>query len=139
MTDPGYGFRFDEGQRAIERSAAARGMGLSGGILRELARYGQGIGSAEYGNVYNRIAGIAGLGQTGQSLTAQAGMNSANQQGGYLQNIGDANAAGTLGRASAYGDTLSQLARLYGQSGPGSGYGTAPGANAFDPNFLGGG
>lgn len=129
MTDPGYGFRFDEGQRAIERSAAARGMGLSGGILRELARYGQGLGSAEYGNVYNRLSAIAGLGQTGQSLTAQAGSNAANQQSGYLQNIGDASAAGTLGRASAYGDTLSQLARLYGQGAFSSGS-TATGHSA---------
>lgn len=115
MTDPGYGFRFDEGLRAIERSGAARGMGLSGGILKALTRYGQGTASAEYGNVYNRIANIAGLGQTGQNLTAQAGMNAANQQANYLQNMGDANAAGALGRASAYGDTLEQLSRIYGQ------------------------
>lgn len=115
MADPGYGFRFDEGLRAIERSASARGMNLSGGILKALTRYGQGTASQEYGNVYNRLSNIAGLGQTGQSLTAQAGMNSANQQGGYLQNIGNSQAAGTLGRASVYGDTLSQLGRLYGQ------------------------
>lgn len=129
MTDPGYGFRFDEGLRAIGRSGSARGMGLSGGILRELARYGQGLGSAEYGNVYNRISNIAGLGQTGQSLTAQAGMNSANQQSGYLQNIGEAGAAGTLGRASAYSGTIDQLARLYGQYGGGDG-GTSYGYSA---------
>ena len=118
MTDPGYSFRFGEGQRAIERSASARGGVLSGGILRELARYGQGLGSAEYGNVFGRLSTIAGMGQTGQSLTAQAGQNTANQQGGYLQNIGNAAGAGAIGRASAYGDTLSQLARLYGQYNP---------------------
>lgn len=115
MADPGYQFRFDEGQRAIERSASARGMELSGSILRELTRYGQGMGSAEYGNVYNRLSNIAGLGQVGQHLTAQAGMNSATQQGGYLQNIGNAAGAADIGRASAYGDTLTQLARIYGQ------------------------
>lgn len=115
MMDPGYGFRFDEGLRALARSASAKGLALSGGALKAIERYGQDYASGEYGNVYNRLAGIAGIAQTGQNLTAQAGMNSANAQGQYLSSIGQANAAGTLGRASSYGDTLEQLARLYGQ------------------------
>lgn len=115
MADPGYGFRFDEGLRAVSRSHAAKGMGLSGGILKALTRYGQGQGSQEYGNVYNRISNIAGLSGAGQGITANAGMAAAGNQGNFLSNMGDAHAAGTLGRGSAYGDTLAQLGRIYGQ------------------------
>ncbi|KKK74367.1 hypothetical protein LCGC14_2884500, partial [marine sediment metagenome] len=45
---PGYDFRFQEGTRAIDRSAAARGQLMSGGIVRELTRYGQGLASSEF-------------------------------------------------------------------------------------------
>lgn len=52
--DPGYAFRLAEGQKAIERSAAARGMQLSGATLKGLTKYGQDLGSQEYANAYNR-------------------------------------------------------------------------------------
>jgi hypothetical protein len=63
QTEPGYQFRFEEGQRALDRGAAARGGLLSGGYGRKAIRYGQGFASNEYANVYNRIANIAGMGQ----------------------------------------------------------------------------
>jgi hypothetical protein len=56
MTEPGYQFRFEEGMRALDRGAAARGGLLSGGYARKAIRYGQGFASNEYANVYNRIA-----------------------------------------------------------------------------------
>lgn len=52
--DPGYAFRLSEGQKALERSAAARGMQLSGANLKGLTKYGQEMGSQEYANAYNR-------------------------------------------------------------------------------------
>jgi hypothetical protein len=52
--DPGYAFRAAEGQKALERSAAARGGVMSGGTLKSLARYSQGLASQEYQNAYNR-------------------------------------------------------------------------------------
>ena len=45
QADPGYGFRLAEGQKALERSAAARGGLLSGATGKNLLRYGQ-IGRA---------------------------------------------------------------------------------------------
>jgi len=39
--DPGYAFRLSEGQKALERSAAARGGLLSGGTGKALQRFGQ--------------------------------------------------------------------------------------------------
>lgn len=57
MQDPGYQFRMQQGQQALERSAAARGGLLSGGFARGLTEYAQGMGSQEYGNVYQRRYG----------------------------------------------------------------------------------
>lgn len=54
QNDPGFQFRLEQGQKALERSAAARGTGLSGGQMKALTDYAQGSASQEYGNVYNR-------------------------------------------------------------------------------------
>ena len=47
--DPGYAFRLKEGQKALERSAAAKGTLFTGGTGRALQRFGQEMGSQEYG------------------------------------------------------------------------------------------
>jgi hypothetical protein len=52
--DPGYQFRLSEGQRALERSGAARGVTNTGGNMKGLLDYGQQAASQEYGNVYGR-------------------------------------------------------------------------------------
>ena len=57
MQDPGYQFRLQQGQQALERSAAARGGLLSGGFARGAQEYGQNMASQEYGNVYQRRLG----------------------------------------------------------------------------------
>lgn len=108
--DPGYEFRMAEGQKALERSAAARGGVLGGATLRSLTRYNQDYGSQEYDKAYNRfmnnrsqrfnqLAAIAGLGQTANGQLAQVGMNTANNQSNNL--MGAANMQGAAGIASA--------------------------------------
>jgi hypothetical protein len=52
--DPGYGFRLSEGQKALDRTAAARGGLISGGALKAATRFGQDMGSQEYMNAFNR-------------------------------------------------------------------------------------
>jgi len=106
--DPGTQFRISQANKALERSAAAKGNLMSGGTLKSLASYNQDMASQEYGNAYsrwkqnqdttyNRLAGIAGLGQTATQATNQAGMNYANQ---YGQNaIGGAQAQASAGIA----------------------------------------
>lgn len=55
--DPGYQFRLAEGQKALERSAAAKGTATGGAALKAAARYGQDYSSNEYNNVYQRALG----------------------------------------------------------------------------------
>lgn len=56
MAEPGYQFRLGEGERALEHSAAAKGVLNTGGTLKDVLQYGQDFASNEYGNVYNRAA-----------------------------------------------------------------------------------
>jgi hypothetical protein len=71
-----YKFRFNQGQQAVERSAAARGMLNSGNTLAELAKYGQGMASDEYGREFERLSSA-----TGQRNQYNLGMmGSANQE-----------------------------------------------------------
>jgi hypothetical protein len=55
-----YKFRFNQGQQALERSAAAKGMLNSGNTLAALAEYGQGMASQEYGNEFDRLLRASG-------------------------------------------------------------------------------
>jgi hypothetical protein len=117
--DPGYGFRLSEGQKALERQAAARGGLISGRALKEAARFGQEMGSQEFGNAYNRAltsyntdvarenqlynrqAGLAGIGQTSTNLVGQAGQNYAIGAGNLMTSGAAAQAAGQVGQANA--------------------------------------
>ena len=61
--NPSYQFRFGQGQQAIDRSAAARGMLRTGGTLKDLAQYGQNFASQEYESAYDRALREYGLTQ----------------------------------------------------------------------------
>ena len=117
--DPSYGFRLSEGQKALERQAAARGGLISGGALKAAQRFGQEMGSQEYGNAYNRAltsygtdvarenqlynrqAALAGIGQTATNLVGTAGQNYATNVGNLMTGAGAAQAAGQVGVANA--------------------------------------
>ena len=115
--DPGYQFRMQQGQQALERSLARSGMSNSGAALKSAERLGQGMAADEFDRIYNRLAGLANTGQvTAQSL-ANMGTNYAGQ---YGQNVGQAANA----RASAYGakaqanhNMLSDLIGIAGMTG----------------------
>lgn len=128
--DPGYAFRVAEGQKAIERSAAARGGLQSGSALKAAARFGQEMGSQEYANAFNRYqtnranqlnplfmlmnTGI-GAANTLTGAAGQLGQNQANaiNAQGYYGAMGDVGAANAWGNAfSNIGSTIgSALAR----------------------------
>ena len=54
QNDPGFKARLQEGQDALQRSAAAKGTLLTGGTLKDLTDYSQNFASNEFSNVYNR-------------------------------------------------------------------------------------
>ena len=128
QNDPGFQFRLAEGQKALERSAAAKGNLLTGGTAKALDRYAQDYASNEYGNVYNRAlqqyqlgynqfqqnqanrfnryASLAGLGQTAAGQLNSAGQSAANNVSNILlgsgQQIGSDIQNAAAAQASSY-------------------------------------
>ena len=108
MMDPSYKFRLGEGMKALERSAAARGGLISGGALKAAQRYGQEFASNEFGNAYNRLASMAGIGQTATgAMSGAAGQFGANA-GNLMTGAGAARASGYVGGANALTSGLGQ-------------------------------
>ena len=91
---PGYAFQMQQGQQAIEQSAAARGTSLSGATLQSLQGYGQGLASTQFQNYLSQLAGISNMGQA-------AATGVANQGASLLSGAGASQAAGIIGAANA--------------------------------------
>lgn len=85
-----YQWRFNQGLQGLDRSAAARGNLFSGGHHADVLGYGQGMASQEYTDQWNRLAGLAGVGQTTASSLGTFGANAASNVGNALGNIGQA-------------------------------------------------
>jgi hypothetical protein len=80
--DPGYQFRLQEGQQAIDRSLGARGNLFSGQALKAAQEYGQGLADSTYNDAYTRY-----LQQQGQNFGgAQALSNVYDNQGNIRAN-----------------------------------------------------
>ena len=117
--DPGYAFRFNEGMKGLNASAAARGGLISGNALRAATNYGQEAGSQEYQNAYNRyltgnaqklqayntntgvLQNLASMGQGSANNQAAAAGAFGNSAAGNIIGAGNASAAGTVGGANA--------------------------------------
>lgn len=98
---PDYQFALQQGTQTLDRSAAARGRLYSGGYGEDLTKYGQGMAAQQLGNYTNRLAAIAGVGQTTATNMAGQGQNFANQFGQNLNNAADARASGYAATANA--------------------------------------
>jgi len=122
--DPSYQFRLKQGQQALDRSSAARGMGYSGAQLKAAQDYGQGMASTEFGNYYNRLAGLAQGGQQAANTLGGMGSNYANSAGNTFANLSNAQtnilgqqanarASGYAGQSNAVTGGLNSLTNLY--------------------------
>ncbi|AOF85742.1 hypothetical protein BSY239_681 [Hydrogenophaga sp. RAC07] len=137
--DPGYQFRMDEGTRAVEGGAAARGNLLSGAAQKALVKYGQGVASEEYGNAFNRFTGqqtnkfnrLKSMIDTGTGASTQIG-NAAQTFGNATAQtnaaVGNAQAAGAIGQANAWSNSVGQVSNNLMQliQKPGSSYPMRP-------------
>jgi len=158
QADPGYQFRMSEGLKALERSAASRGILQSGGTLKDITRFGQDAASQEYQNAFQRylterqarlqpLEYRIGLGQAAASGQAANVGSTATNVGGLMTSLGDIRAAGTMGQANAYNNMLSNISGLatqganaYGQykaAQPYQNYLSAINA-PMNPNMIGG-
>jgi hypothetical protein len=137
---PGEQAQLQLGEQAMQQSAAAGGNLLTGGTEQALDAYGQNLASTNYQNTYNdayntyasgynqfqnqqtneynRLASLAGVGQTSAQQLGTLGSSAASgvssnllstgsNIGSALQNAGAANASGVVGSANALSGGLS--------------------------------
>jgi hypothetical protein len=136
--DPGYQFRLDQGQQALERNAAARGGLLSGAALKDANNYAQGQASQEWQAAYDRfksnqaskanpLLSLAGSGQVASGALSSAATGAANSGtaalgeygstvGNNLAGAGNARASGYVGTANAISNGLGQAYNGYQQN-----------------------
>ena len=147
--DPGYDFALNEGLKAIQRSAAAKGTLLNGATGKALERYGTDYATTKVNDVYNRdlstyntntntenmnrtnlfnrLSSLAGTGQQVSSQLASAGnqlgANIGNTTTGTAGNVANIGMSGT----NAANDYLTSAAaaRASGYAGSGNAWGSA--------------
>ena len=116
-SDPSYQFRLSQGQQALDRAMAAQGKTLDPEYAKKLAEYNQGYASQEYGNLFNRLAGISGMGQAQQAQGAALGRQYGQDVGAVNLSLAEAQyAADAANRAKGsnfFGNILGTAAGRY--------------------------
>ena len=122
-SDPSYQFRLQQGQDAIQSSAAAKGGLLTGATLKALQNYGQESASQEYSNAYNRfnadqtnrynrLSNLVGIGQNAAAQVGNAGAQTAQAVANNTMAGANSIAAGQIGSANAWTNGAQQLGSL---------------------------
>lgn len=116
MSDPGYQFGLQQGQLGLDRKAAAAGGRVSGAALKSAAQYATNYATTGYNAAYqrrqdrlNRLAALAGIGQSATGSSAAAGAQSANAISGLISSQGDATAASRLAQGNIWGNAANQI------------------------------
>lgn len=115
---PAYNFQLQQGQQNVLNTDAASQGSLSGAASKDLINYNQNLANTSFnnafnqyqtqqGNIFSRLSGIANLGQSAASQTAQSGTALAGQAAQSATNVGTALAGGQVGAANAYAGALS--------------------------------
>lgn len=128
QADPGYQFRMQEGMKALQGSAAARGSLNSGATLKALTKYGQDFATNEYTNAYNRfnadrdrrfnrLASLAGSGQTATNQMQAANTGFGNSMGELAMGLGNARAASHVNQANRMNQWMDNNQEMLMQAG----------------------
>lgn len=127
QADPGYQWRLDQGQKALDRARAARGGFMSGAAVKEAMDYGQNQASQEYGNAYqrfnadqtnkyNRLAGVVNTGQGATNVLTNAAGNVSNNTANIITSNGNAQGAAQIASGNAWGNAFNQIGNNYTQN-----------------------
>lgn len=138
-TDPGYQFQQQEGQRGVERAAAARGMGNSGNVMAALQQRGQDIASQQYGSIIDRLTNLAGASSQNAIAGGQlyGNMMTTSLTGQADAAIGKGMAASR--QSAAWGDVAHNTALLVGSLFSSYGMGGGTNTDSYASKVGGGG
>jgi len=141
--DPGYQFGLKQGQQSIDRKTAAAGGRISGAALKEAAQYGTDYAASGYSAAYgrvnqartdrlNRLAALAGVGQTATQNIGALGAHTAGANSALMVAAGDNAGAAQLAQGNIWGNAGNQIAALFGRKAS-AGTGTSsPAGTYFD-------
>lgn len=147
---PGYQFQKQQGEDAINNSAAARGGVNSGNTLKALSQFGTGLANQDYWNAYNayttgqnqkfgQLQTIAGSGQNAAANLGALGTQVGSSVGNNIIGAGNAQAAGTVGSANAISNGINGVGQnylLYSLLNGGGGVNPALSSVDLTPNQL---
>lgn len=127
MASPDYQFRQDEQMRALTARNSALGVQDSGAAQKAALRYSGNLASGEFNNYANRLASLAGVGQTAAGQNQALGQNYAGAVGNIAQN-------NAQNLSSSYQNRAAGNATTYGNI---AGIGTGLLQNFARPNYGG--
>lgn len=104
---PGYQFTLDQGLKATQAAAAARGLGVSGAALKGAATYATGLADNTYQKLFQDSLETAKLGANAAAGLGQQGTQAAAQAGAGLVGAGTAQASGIQGIGNALNQGVS--------------------------------
>jgi len=110
---PGVAWLRSQGMRGIENNVAATGRG-GGSRLKAISEFNQGLALQDFGNYYNRVAGITDIGLRAGGALSGASLESSRQIANSYTQAGQAQAGGALGRAAAWQSGINNLTTLAG-------------------------
>lgn len=103
-SDPGYQFGLNQGVNALDRSAASKGLLLSGSQQKALDQYGQDYGQTYLDKILSRYDNAIDVGQTATTQVNNAGLTSAQGKSSIynsLANLAATTASGKSGLSQA--------------------------------------
>ena len=143
---PGFQFQQDWGQKAVQNLGTT--LGLGGNTLTAGAQYATGTAQQNFGNLINPLLQLYGIGANAAGALSGAAQGFSGQVSGTLSNIGNAQAAGTLGSANALsggltgglnsGSNAFLLSQLVGGNRANGVYGQPYSPLGSSPNYGGG-
>lgn len=116
LAEPGYQFGLQQGQLGLDRKAAAGGGRVSGAALKSAAEYATNYATTGYSAAYqrrqdrlNRLASLAGIGQSAAGSSAQAGQSASNNISGLMTAQGNAAGAAQIAQGNIWAGAGNQL------------------------------
>lgn len=111
---PGYQFQVQQANDAVQNRMAALGMAGSGDAMKALATTTNGLASQEYGNYLNRLASMAGMGQTQTTNNNAAAMGAAGNMSNIAMAGGQQRASSIMSGANSWNTALGYLSNPNG-------------------------
>lgn len=114
QASPDYQFRLGQGLESVTQNKAVNGLLKSGSALKGLNDYAQNTAASEFGNWWNRQAGLAGVGQAANAANQQAGQYNVGVNAQSNQWNAANQMASSYNQANAWNQAIGQVAGIAG-------------------------